>query len=306
MNKKESFTLRRGTEAIITADITYSENLSNKVAVFVHGFKGFKDWGAHNLVANLFAFNAIHYVKFNFSLSGVNHNNPIDITEMELFASNTPSIELLDLELIIDFVIEQFGNSEITLIGHSRGGGVSILTAAKDKRIQKLITWASIDSFSSLWKKEQESDWRINGRIEVYNARTQEFMPLNLTLLDDVEQNEEKLNILNAAKELDIPWLIIHGNEDINVNISVGKNFKSLKPVAVFLEVAGANHVFNATHPYIQNQLPEALQTVCEASVRFVGNYFSGLCEILKLPSVLFSKVDLISFSNSPLPPPQC
>ena len=272
MNKEESFTLRRGTEAIITADITYSENASNKVAVFVHGFKGFKDWGAHNLVANHFAFNAIHYVKFNFSLSGVNHNNPIDITEMELFASNTPSIELLDLELIIDFVIEQFGNSEITLIGHSRGGGISVLTAAKDKRIQKLITWASIDSFSSLWKKEQEDDWRVNGQIEVYNARTQEFMPLNLTLLEDVEQNQEKLDIINAAKKLDIPWLIIHGNEDINVNISVAKNFKSINPAAEFLEIFGTNHVFNATHPYNLNQLPKALETVCETSVKFINN----------------------------------
>lgn len=271
MIKKETFTLRRGTETKVTADITYSETASNKVAVFVHGFKGFKDWGAHNLVANHFALNAIHYVKFNFSLSGVNHDNPTDITEMELFAANTPSIELLDLEQVIDFVTDKFDKPEITLIGHSRGGGISILTAAKDKRIHKLITWAAIDNFKSLWKKEQENDWRINGRIEVYNARTQEYMPLNLTLLEDVEQNPEKLDILNGAKKLDKPWLIIHGNEDINVNISVGKNFKTLNPSADFLEIAGANHVFNVTHPYNSNQLPQALQAVCEASVKFVN-----------------------------------
>lgn len=271
MLKKENFILRRGDKEIVTGDITFSEKPSHKVAVFIHGFKGFKDWGAHNLVADYFALNAINYVKFNFSLSGVNHDNPTDITEMELFAANTPSIELLDLEQVIDFVTDKFDKPEITLIGHSRGGGIGILTAAKDNRIHQLITWAAIDSFSSLWKKEQENGWRKNGRIEVYNARTQEYMPLNLTLLEDVEQNHDKLNIMNAAKNLDIPWLIIHGNEDVNVNVSVGKNFKAINPGAGFLEIAGANHVFGATHPYNKNQLPEALLTVCEASVTFIN-----------------------------------
>ena len=140
MLKKENFILRRGDKEIVTGDITFPEKPSYKVAVFIHGFKGFKDWGAHNLVADYFALNAINYVKFNFSLSGVNHDNPTDITEMELFAANTPSIELLDLEQVIDFVTDKFDKPEITLIGHSRGGGISILTAAKDKRIHKLIT----------------------------------------------------------------------------------------------------------------------------------------------------------------------
>jgi pimeloyl-ACP methyl ester carboxylesterase len=271
MLKKENFKIRRNENDVISGDITYSERTSKKVAVFVHGFKGFKDWGAHNLVANFFAYHAINYVKFNFSLSGVNHDNPIDITEMELFAANMPSIELLDLELIIDFVDEKFIDADITLIGHSRGGGISILTAANDKRIHKLITWAAIDNFSSLWKKEQEEEWRKNGQIEVYNARTKEFMPLNLSLLEDVEKNPRKLNILNSAEELNIPWLIIHGNEDINVSIEVGRNFKGINSNAEFLEIKDANHVFNASHPYNQSQLPKALLTVCEASVKFIN-----------------------------------
>ncbi len=270
MAKKQPFILNGSNGKQIIGDITNSATQSNLVALFVHGFKGFKDWGSHNLVADYFASKGINFVKFNFSHSGVIAPDLTDVTDLKLFASNTPSKELYDLEVVIKYVVETFPGAQITLIGHSRGGGISILEAAKNASVSKLITWAAISSFDSLWKKEQEQEWRTKGKIEVYNARTKENMPLNVELLEDVTQNHERLNIIEAAKTLSVPWLIIHGNEDINVSLSVGKEFKRIQPAAKLLEIKGANHVFGSSHPFKEEQLPEQLHQVCEASVKFI------------------------------------
>ena len=270
MDDQQSFVLTGSNGKEIIGDITYSAANSNLVALFVHGFKGFKDWGTHNMVAKYFAAQGINYVKFNFSYSGVLATDLSDVTDLDLFASNTPSKELFDLDIVIKYVREIFPDAAITLIGHSRGGGISILKAAKNNAVHKLITWAAISSFDSLWKKEQELQWREKGMIEVYNARTKENMPLNVELLDDVTQHSEELNILKAAKMINLPWLIIHGDEDLNVSIAVGREFKKNNSAASFIKIDGANHVFGASHPFNDKQLPDQLLKVCEASVKFI------------------------------------
>ena len=44
----------------------------------------------------------------------------------------------------------------ITVIGHSRGGGISIIKASEDQRITKLITWASVSDYGSRFGSEEE------------------------------------------------------------------------------------------------------------------------------------------------------
>lgn len=270
MIQKAQFTLKGSDEKTIFGDHTFDNDqavLGN--IIFVHGFKGFKDWGAHNKVAAWFAENGYRYVKFNLSHSGVTAENPDDVTDMEAFASNTVSKELNDLDLVIDYVSENF-ESPVILIGHSRGGGLSIIKAANDPRISKLITWSAIADFSSLWKKEQEEEWRETGTIYVENARTKEKMPLNSALLEDFNENKEEFNILAAAKRISIPWLILHGDDDVNVNFSVAQKLAQKQLKAKIQKIAGANHVYGASHPYHANELPVHLQEVVEKTLRFL------------------------------------
>ncbi|WP_316812090.1 alpha/beta hydrolase [Pedobacter heparinus] len=255
----------------ISADCTYDDKNTNQdTIIFIHGFKGFKDWGAHNLVASFFASNGYRYIKFNLSHSGVTVKNTNDVTDMETFAANTISKELTDVDAVIDDVTARWPTASISLIGHSRGGGLAIIQAAKDKRIHKLITWSAISDFSSLWKKEQEKEWTATGKIFVENARTKEKMPLNSTLLDDFNQNKEKLDIISAAKKIHIPWLILHGDDDVNVPFSVAQQLAQKQLKAKIQKIAGANHVYGASHPYISKQLPEHLQEVVEKTLVFL------------------------------------
>ncbi len=271
---QNSFSINGSGNKPIYGDITFDNKGSLlPVIIFMHGFKGFKDWGAHNLVARYFAQNGYCYVKFNTSHSGVTASNPHDVTDLESFANNTISKELADLNAVIDLVEKTLDTSAgITLIGHSRGGGLSIIESASDVRIKKLITWSAISDFSSLWKKEQEDGWKQAGKIYVTNARTKEQMPLNKILLEDFEENKLLYNILAAARKINIPWLIIHGDEDVNVPFEKAQELANANPESKLIKIQQANHVYGATHPYEAQHLPGQLLKVCEKCLTFLND----------------------------------
>ncbi|MBB2151773.1 alpha/beta hydrolase family protein [Pedobacter gandavensis] len=271
MIKNEQFTITGSSGKPIIGDYTADDKHANSaIIIFVHGFKGFKDWGAHQLVARFFAEKGYPYLKFNLSHSGVSPEKPNDVTDMEAFATNTISMELADLNTVVNFTEQTYHPENIYLIGHSRGGGLTIIQAAKDSRITKLITWASIADFSSLWKAEQEEEWMKTGKIYVENARTKEKMPLNNTLLTDFKANKEAFDIIKAAARITVPWLILHGDEDVNVKFSVAQELAQKQLKAEIHKIEGANHVFGASHPYTETQLPKHLQEVCEKSLAFL------------------------------------
>lgn len=272
MIRNEQFTLNGASGKLIIGDCTYDEkSLNPAIIIFVHGFKGFKDWGAHHLVASYFAQKGYRYLKFNLSHSGVTSENLKDVTDLDAFSSNTISKELADLNDILDYVSLTYSGSEIYLIGHSRGGGLAIVQAADDSRVRKLVTWAAIADFSSLWKAEQEEEWLKTGKIFVENARTKEKMPLGKTLLEDFKAHKEEFNIISAAGRIRIPWLIIHGDEDVNVKFSVAQELAQKQLKAEIHKIEGANHVFGASHPYQGTELPAHLQQVCEKTLEFLS-----------------------------------
>lgn len=273
MITQSNFSLIGSDGKLIIGDITFDEkNPNTPIILFVHGFKGFKDWGAHNLVARYFASNGYRYIKFNLSHSGVPVDDLKDVTDMDAFANNTVSKELFDLNAVLDFIEKAYGkDTKVNLIGHSRGGGLSIIEAANDLRINKLITWSAIGDFASLWKKEQETEWKKNGKIFVTNARTKEQMPLNVSLLEDLEENAAALDILDAAKRVNIPWLIIHGDDDVNVPFETAQTLAEANPNSRLVKIEGANHVYGATQPYTNETLPPLLFKVCEKVFMFLG-----------------------------------
>jgi pimeloyl-ACP methyl ester carboxylesterase len=271
MIQKAQFILTGSQDKVILGDHTYDDTYTNQeVILFVHGFKGFKDWGAHNLIARFFAEKGCRFLKFNLSHSGVIPENPQDVTDMTAFAFNTISYEMADLNTVINYIAHTYPLSKLTLIGHSRGGGLVILKGAEDTRISRIVTWSAISDFSSLWKPEQEEEWERTGTIYVENARTKEKMPLYSTLLKDFRNHQDEFNIIAAAKRVNIPWLIIHGEEDVNVPFSVAEQLAQAQPKAVLKNIEGANHVFGASHPYNEENLPQQLQEVCETTLQFI------------------------------------
>lgn len=271
----QTFTITGSEGKPILMDLTYKTGDERApMVVFVHGFKGFKDWGTHNMVAEYFAAHGLRYLKFNFSHNGTTPESPMDFADLGAFGDNTFTKEFDDLDKVLTFIKSGHEFPEpvsITLIGHSRGGGTSIIQAAKDERVNKLITWASIARFNSLWKAEDEDEWRQKGVIYNFNTRTKQYTPLKIDLLHDLEKHAKSYDILAVAECVNKPWLIIHGDEDINVDLSQAVELQERSKGAELFTVTHANHVFGAEHPYTKDNLPLELQLVCEKSIEFIN-----------------------------------
>jgi pimeloyl-ACP methyl ester carboxylesterase len=274
MIRKNFYTIPGAKDRAMLADITFDDaNAKAPLVIFAHGIRGFKDWGAHNLVAKYFVENGFRFLKFNFSHNGTTTDHPTDFADLIAFGDNTFSFELEDLKAVIDFVC---GGSympavrEVYLIGHSMGGGISIIKTAEDKRITKLVTMAAISSFHNLWPKTAEAQWKLQGVMYMPNARTGQNMPYKASLLYDLEKNAERLDIIGKASQITQPWLIVHGDQDTSVPLSHGEEIAAAQPNAEFVVIPGADHVFGATHPYLDDILPSALVEFCDVTIGFL------------------------------------
>jgi dienelactone hydrolase len=222
--------------------------------VVAHGWKGFKDWGMFPPLAERLARAGFATVTFNLSGSGVDDAG--ELVWPDRFARDTFTAELQDLGTVVDALARgELGvapPSSIGLVGHSRGGGVAVLHAAADPRVQALVTWASISSVER-WSPMAVAEWRSTGSIEVVNARTGQRLQLTTDILDDVEQNAVgSLDILGAATRVSVPWLIIHGQEDETVSPREAEALRAASPFPAtrLLQVEGAGHTFGAGHPW--------------------------------------------------------
>ena len=273
MIKKDVFTLAGARGLGMLVDLTYDDQLKDApLVIFAHGFKGFKDWGTHNLVANYFAEKGFRYLKFNFSHNGTTINSPVDFTDLNAFSENTFTMELEDLNTVIDFVSSDSSMpraKEIYLIGHSMGGGISIIKTAEDKRVKKLVTMASISNFRNLWPKKAEEQWRLQGIMYFPNARTGQQMPVKSTFLDDLDRHPERLNVQAKAAEITQPWLIVHGDKDHSLPLSHAEELAVAQPKAEFVVIKNGDHTLGGSHPYAGKTLPGTLLEYCDKVIAF-------------------------------------
>jgi pimeloyl-ACP methyl ester carboxylesterase len=239
----------------ILVDVRAAGRESPRPAIVIaHGFKGFKDWGMFPPLADRLARAGFATVAFNFSGSGVDDTG--EFVWPERFGHNTYSAELRDLSRVMDALVGgKLGvapPTTIGVVGHSRGGGVAVLHAEQDPRVQVLVTWSSISSVER-WSPQEVADWREKGVKEVVNSRTGQRLPLFTDALDDVERNAGgSLDILGAAARLQIPWLIAHGTEDEAVSHLEGSALRAASPLPTtrLLAIEGAGHTFGAGHPW--------------------------------------------------------
>ena len=254
MNK--DFILKTTKDEVLRITAYGVENLgSSACLIFVHGFKGFKDWGFGPFAGEYFGKNGYFVLTFNFSHNGVG-GELTEFVELEKFADNTFSLEIGELsELISAYLSGFFGNTEnkkIGLLGHSRGGAISLLTAAIIKEVSAVAVWASVASFDRYAERQKEK-WRKTGVFEVFNTRTKQKMKLNLSLLKDLEDNKDGLlNVEKAVRILNRPLLIVHGEQDISVPIKDAEKLFdwSDKKLTMLHRIPAAGHTFGIKHPF--------------------------------------------------------
>jgi pimeloyl-ACP methyl ester carboxylesterase len=264
----------------ILTDVFYKKNNTNKpVVIFCHGYKGYKDWGAWNLAAKEFSNKDIFFVKFNFSHNGGTLENPIDFPDLEAFGQNNFIKELNDLEGIIEWITNnsefknEINTNNITLIGHSRGGGIVTIKASENNKISKVISWSGVSDYGARFPNEEQIElWEKAGVSFITNARTKQQMPHYFQFYTNFKENEERLTIKNAVSKLKTPHLIVHGTDDTVVLPKEAENIHFWNPASKLLFIDKMNHSLGCIQPWIGDKMPVHLKEVVKHSIEFISN----------------------------------
>ena len=278
MLKKENKIIEGSAGKPILIDVTFRANSKAKqVVVFCHGFKGFKDWGPFNNIADYFAEKGIVFVKFNFSFNGTTIDDPSNFGDLKAFGNNNFCKELDDLTLVLDWIENckelkgEIDTSKISLFGHSRGGSIALLKTAEDRRVAKVVSWASPSNFlDRLPKQEKLNKWKEMDVAYIYNGRIKKNMPMYFQFYENCIANADRLNIQNAVVKMNIPHLIVHGSEDPTVLLAEAERMKSWNSNTHLHVIEGANHVLGGFHPYDLANFPKDLQEAIDVTVSFL------------------------------------
>ncbi len=254
-------------------DLEIPSNFNGELIVFVHGFMGFKDWGAWKLMQNYFTEKGFGFCKYNATHNGGTIENGIDFPDEQAFGENTYSKELNDLISVMDWLETKINVPyNVNLIGHSRGGGIVLLASNEDKRIHRTITLAAICDIGSRFPfGEALEEWKNRGVRYVANSRTKQNLPNYYSLYEDFKANEERLNIQKSCESITIPVLVIHGDQDTSVPISEGKQIANWLNTEL-ITIPATDHVFGAIHPWEKEELPEKLELICDKIYHFISD----------------------------------
>ncbi|WP_294313185.1 prolyl oligopeptidase family serine peptidase [uncultured Chryseobacterium sp.] len=275
ITKKQNIIIPNPETKDFLADAFYPEGGEKlPLVIFVHGYKGYKDWGAWNLMAEKFVKAGFFFVKFNFSHNGTTVDDQLNFGDLEAVGNNNYSRELSDLGVVIDYFAADpaVDKDKIILIGHSRGGAISIIKTYEDERIHGLITLASVDTLDRFPKNEAFENWKRAGVYYVMNGRTKQEMPHYYQFYEDYEKDMHRFDVERATEMAKAYFLIIHGTNDESVNVKNAEHLHLLHPNSELFLIENANHTFGAKEPWEKNELPKDLNTVVEKCIAFIND----------------------------------
>ncbi len=136
-------------------------------------------------------------------------------------------------------ILDAIGDRKIAYLGHSMGAAIGVLRAANDPRIQRLVSLAGMVETKKFALAEFGEEMPDQGLMW-----EEESCPLSQAFMTDL--CETVGSVIDAAKSVSIPWLLIHGTEDDVVLIEDSDSIASLGKANVTLQkIEGADHSFN-------------------------------------------------------------
>ncbi|MFC4099505.1 alpha/beta hydrolase family protein [Paenibacillus xanthanilyticus] len=218
------------------------------VLITAHGFRGFKEWGFWPYVTDALAELGFYTVIFDFSrIDAAAAKQP----DAVIAQARTLSRELEDLQTIVELVREQrlplsasADPGRIGLLGHSRGGAASVITAAEQTAIGAVVAW------------NPPSDLTPPAGVSA-----EPFIAA------DIEQNASRYDIPYKLAYLKQPALIVQGSADVERILLGHEALRLAAPGHSFVQIEGGDHSFGVQHPFTgpTPALVEALQ----ATTRF-------------------------------------
>jgi dipeptidyl aminopeptidase/acylaminoacyl peptidase len=207
MNEKKF----RFGEQRITGVIRSPHEETSACVITCHGLYSSKDSEKYVSIAHRFCAEGLAFFRFDFRGCGESGG---------LFGDTSLTGRMEDLEEALDFIQEE-GYESVGVMGSSLGGTVAVLTAAKDKRVEALVTWATPCCLEELVQ------WEV------------------IKGLEKLRLDVSRYDVAKAVKEVHCPILVIHGNLDkqvplFNAEVLI-ENANQPKNIQI---IQGADHRF--------------------------------------------------------------
>ncbi len=238
----------------VPADVrSASRDSARPVIVVCPGFLGYRRWGFFPWLSERIALAGFHVATISFSHSGTDDGTGM-IVRPDEFASNKVSTELSDLDRVLRWTDTEgfpFPASPVRgLLGHSRGGSVSVLTAGNFPRVRSIVTWSTPSRLDRYTGRRKEA-WKKTGALEFSDSRSPVPLRLDYSYYEDIDVNRERYDVPKAASALEIPHLVVHGERDAAVSVSEAEAFFEIPGAGEKkLEIVkGCGHTFGVTHP---------------------------------------------------------
>ncbi len=244
--------------------------------MYCHGFKGFKDWGFVPHIHDFLVTEDHAFLTFNYSHNGVKIR---DFDNLEAFAENTTSQELRDMQSLAFWLMNEgcelysIHPEKISWLGHSRGGANVLIFASKfPEYVDKVITWSAVANYFYLFRNLDTEKWAIDGVTHIQNARTQQNMPLNYSIYQDLINNKLEYDVTTAIQKVNKPVLLIHGQKDDVVPYSHAEQLFQACSHSVLIPLEVAGHTFGCAHPMKDlSEAPDYFWTVLDNTLEFIS-----------------------------------
>jgi pimeloyl-ACP methyl ester carboxylesterase len=227
--------------------------------VFVHGYMGYKDWGAWNLMAEDIQKSGFSIAKLNLTHNGTTVDQPTDFADLEAFGNGGYWKELQDVQLFLNHLEKTHQMNEFILVGHSRGGGV-VLLAGQDERVKQVHCLAPICDIESRFPKNEElKQWKDEGVYNRINGRTGQKMPHYYSQYEEFSIHRDELDIEKSCKNIGKPVFVYHGEDDVSVLPIEGEKVAEWTRGEFFL-IQNTAHTFDAVEPWCEAEMPTKMK----------------------------------------------
>ena len=272
------FVIPGSSDKPILFDIQYPESQDiSPLIIFLHGFKGFKDWGQWPMMATELTQRGFAVLSMNFSHNGTTPEHPFDFVDLDAFGDNTFTQESADVQSVLNYVFtnETISSTvnidELYMFAHSRGGAITMITAAEDDRVKKIATLSGVSTLQR-YTEQELAYWKKEGVVYMMNGRTNQNMPLRYTLAEDYLNNLSRFELSQVGPKIQQPYLVIHTQNDETVPLAEAHKIMSWVPNADLAVIPNSNHSFGGKHPYTEKELP--VDTM--KAVDLMSDFFSG------------------------------
>ncbi len=213
---------------------------SGWLVVLGHGVTGDKDRPL--ITDTAAALNAAGFdtLRFSFAGNGASEGD---------FRAATITKEAGDLDAVLSAVAPSYSN--IGYIGHSMGGAVGVIQAARDSRISALVSLAGMIDTKTFAVTEFGEETPDDGMMW-----EEESCPLSSAYMTDLCDTIQ--SVAPRVGSVTAPWLLLHGTEDDVVLPRDTEQVQQIKGDAVqVVLVDGADHSFN--HPAHKKQATDTV-----------------------------------------------